>query len=142
MKQYMFGLCGSGGKRRGGGAPNDELYYLHQRPYTSLTAGGKMSVTNQSQVDLNQLTVVCLFAPRVASTCRLRDGSSITGRGGGEDYKREVVFLHLRKGGGGGKFVMLKREGGTTILGLVLTLELEVLAILKGGGGAKGFTLS
>ena len=38
---------------------------------------------------------------------------------------------------GGGKRV----KGGTTSFELILTQKHQVLAILKGGGGAKSFTL-
>ena len=86
---------------------------------------------------------------------KVRDWSLITGRWGPtkRDGVREV--LPLRKGGGAEKtLAMLKGGGGggTTSFGIVFTHQLEVLAILKGGGtkrfplcktsGAKSCTLS
>ena len=57
---------------------------------------------------------------------------------------RFYPYEKKRKGGGGkgGKVLaMLKRGGGggTTRFGVVFTLWLEVLAILKGGGVIKSF---
>ena len=54
-------------------------------------------------------------------TREIRDWSLISGRGGGG---------HVEGGGGHNKFWE------------VLTCEFEVLAVLKGGGGANSFTLS
>ena len=59
--------------------------------------------------------------------------SLITGRGA---TKREGGEFYLYKRRGGGVSAKLK-GGGTISLGVVLTQELEVLAILMGGGGGS-----
>ena len=59
------------------------------------------------------------------------------GRGGYNTGKQSKV-LPLQKGGGAEKaFAMLKGGGATTSFEVVLTRELEVLAIVMGGGGAQ-----
>ena len=73
----------------------------------------------------------------------VRDWSLITGRG--EGYKTgggACEVLPLRKGGAGKVLAMLKVGGGVTqCFGVVFTWELEVLAILKGGGSQKVSTV-
>ena len=63
-------------------------------------------------------------------------GYKTGGRGGGH-----VKFYHYEKEGlGGGKsFSHAEGMGGTTGFEVVFKWKLEVLAILKGGGGAKSF---
>ena len=82
----------------------------------------------------------------------LEDCSLITGKGG-TNREGACKVLPLRKGGTEKVLAMLKGGGGgIKRFGVVLTRELEVLAILKGGvkrfhslkggGGATSFTLS
>ena len=69
---------------------------------------------------------------------RIRDWSLITGRGATKREgggAREV--LPLRKGGRGAEKVLAMLKGGTQIFGVVFTRQLEVLAILWGGGGPQ-----
>ena len=54
----------------------------------------------------------------------------------------EVLPVRKGLGGGGNLLAMLKGEGGTTSFGVVLTQELEIWAILKGGEAQKVSTLS
>ena len=49
-----------------------------------------------------------------------------------------MKFYTYEKGGGAEKVCYAEEGGGTTSLRVVLTLELEVLAILKEGGGGGG----
>ena len=66
----------------------------------------------------------------------IREWSLTTGRGGGLQNRRGggvVKFYSYKRGGGGREKVFV----GTTSFEVVLTQELEVLAILIGGGGGQ-----
>ena len=73
----------------------------------------------------------------------IRDRSLITGRGainGGGGG--QVLPLPKKQGdGGGGECFSHYERGSTKCFGVVLTRELEVRAIRKGGGANKVFTL-
>ena len=82
----------------------------------------------------------------------LREWSLIMGRGGYKIEGGASEDLPLQKVGAEKVLAVLKGRGGTNSFVVVLTWELEVLAILmggtksfhplKGGGGTTGITLS
>ena len=57
--------------------------------------------------------------------------------GGGGGGGRQVKFYPYKKGRGAEKFLAILKGGCTKGFGVVFTQELEVLAILEGGGGKK-----
>ena len=61
---------------------------------------------------------------------------------GGLQNGRGSGVLPLRKMGGGGVQVLAMVKMGAHSFEVVLRLEIDVLAILKGGGGATSCTLS
>ena len=70
------------------------------------------------------------------------------GKGGGATKwerghvsNRSIAITPMKRGGGQTSFSHAEGVGGTTSFGIVYTWKLEVLAILKGGGGRKKFPL-
>ena len=63
------------------------------------------------------------------------------GGGGLQNGRGACEVLPLRKRGGAEQVLAMLKGGGTTSFEVVLTRELEVLAIVMGGGAQKVSTL-